>query len=105
MTSQAENTRDRIRELVRQVLDSVPADESTATPDVAPEHFVVNSMKTAVEREFDRDESSKSLITEDDLRGLDSGARVRVSESARVTPLASDIVNDKHIRLIRKQAR
>lgn len=105
MASQTEHTRDRIRELVRQVLESVPVDDASATADVAPEHVVVNSMKASVEREFDRDESSKSLITEDDLRGLDHGARVRISESAKFTPLAADIVNERQIRLIRKLPR
>ncbi|MBV9241193.1 MAG: ribose 5-phosphate isomerase B [Acidobacteria bacterium] len=56
-------------------------------------------------REWDRDESAKSLITEDDLRGLDEGARVRVAENAKFTSLAEDIVKDRQIELIRKTAR
>jgi ribose 5-phosphate isomerase B len=45
------------------------------------------------------------LITEDDLRGLPDGAKVRVAENVRFTPLANDIVRDKNIELIRKQGR
>jgi ribose 5-phosphate isomerase B len=70
-----------------------------------PEHLVVNSLKEKRDREYDRDESSKSLITEDDLRGLEQGARIRVGANARFTPLASDIIAEKNFELIRKQPR
>lgn len=70
-----------------------------------PEHVVVNSLREKLGREFDRDESAKSLITEDDLRGLDPGSKVRIAENAKLTPLAADIVSEKHIELIRKQPR
>jgi ribose 5-phosphate isomerase B len=105
MAAQSQETRDRVRELVRQVLESVPVEDETSSPDQAPEHVVVNSMREKAEREFDRDESAKSLITEDDLRGLEPGARVRISENAKFTPLASDIVNDRGIVLLRKKPR
>ncbi|HVF31048.1 MAG TPA: RpiB/LacA/LacB family sugar-phosphate isomerase [Pyrinomonadaceae bacterium] len=105
MSSESASTRDRVRALVREILDSVPAEEPPVSPDRNPEHVVVNSLREKAEREYDRDESSKSLITEDDLRGLDAGSRVRVSENAKFTPLASDIVNDKQIVLIRKKPR
>ena len=105
MSSEPANTRERVRALVREVLESVPAEEPVETPDKAPEHLVVNSLREKAEREFDRDESSKSLITEDDLRGLEAGARVRISENAKFTPLAHDIVADRQIVLIRKKPR
>jgi ribose 5-phosphate isomerase B len=107
MSSDAANTRDRVRALVREILDSVPPEASPApvSADRPPEHLVVNSLREKAEREYDRDESSKSLITEDDLRGLEIGSRVRVSETAKFTPLASDIVSDKKIILIRKKSR
>lgn len=106
MPSDAATSRDRVRALVREILDSTPSEEPTvASADVTPEHVVVNSLREKAEREFDRDESSKSLITEDDLRGLDEGARVRVSESAKFTPLAHDIVADKKIVLVKKTSR
>ncbi|MBL8123285.1 MAG: ribose 5-phosphate isomerase B [Pyrinomonadaceae bacterium] len=98
-----QNTREKVRELVREVLSSVPDDAAEARHE--PEHVIVNSLRERTEREWDRDESAKLLITEDDLRGLDSGSRVRVSADAKFTPLASDIVSDKHLVLIRKESR
>lgn len=106
MAVQSDETRDRVRALVRQVLESVPVEEEkTTSKDHAPEHLVVNSLREKSEREYDRDESAKSLITEDDLRGLDPGSRVRISEAAKFTPLAADIVSEKGITLIRKTSR
>ena len=99
-------TRDRVRELVKQVLATVPTeDEPAAAAESFPQRVVVNSLQDKIDKEFDRDESAKSLITEDDLRGLDAGARLRVSETARFTPLAADIVGEKGIVLVKKQAR
>lgn len=113
------DTRERVRELVKQVLASVPEIEETALPEINlqkpekasltenifPQRLVVNSLKDEIGKEFDRDESAKSLITEDDLRGLDFGARLRVSDDARFTPLANDIIQEKAIVLIRKSSR
>ena len=100
------STRDRVRAMVREVLSSVPPEpESISGSEHKPEHVVVNSLKEKREKEYDRDESSKSLITEDDLRGLDHGSRVRVGPNAKFTPLAADIVSEKGIELIRKQPR
>lgn len=105
MSSDSATTRDRVRALVKEILDSVPAAAEPASADKAPEHLVVNSLREKTERDYDRDESAKELITEDDLRGLESGDRVRISETAKFTPLASDIVSEKGIELIRKKAR
>ncbi len=107
MSETSTETRDRIRALVRQVLATVPeqADAKGATPAAAPEHVVVNSLKDKVGKAFDRDESSKMLITEDDLRGLEPGSRLRVAENAKFTALASDIVADRKIELIKKESR
>ncbi len=99
-----QETRERVRELVRQILKSVPSDPQTPAP-TGPEHVIVNSLKEKINRGFDRDESSKSLITEDDLRGLETGSRVRIAHMAKLTPLAQDIVNEKQIVLIKKQVR
>lgn len=101
MQSTTENTREKVRALVREVLKNVPTEPETHEP----EHVIVNSLRETATREFDRDESSKSLITEDDLRGLDHGARLRVAQNAKFTPLASDIVGEKQIVLIRKESR
>jgi ribose 5-phosphate isomerase B len=54
---------------------------------------------------FARDESSKTVITEDDVRGLEEGARLRVAEGARLTPLAADIVRERRIELVRRPSR
>ena len=101
-------TRDRVRELVRQVLETVPVEDDKqdkTASDFTPEHVVVNSLQDKLGKEYDRDESSKSLITEDDLRGLESGSKVRVAANAKLTPLALDIVSDRQIELIRKEPR
>lgn len=77
---------------------------STAAPEF-PEHVVVNSMRDQMNREYDRDESAKGLITEDDLRGLEAGARIRIDANARFTPLASDLITERNIKLIPKEPR
>jgi len=96
-------TRDRVRELVKQVLATVPTEEEPA--ENFPQRVVVNSLRDRIGKEFDRDESAKNLITEDDLRGLEAGAKLRVSETAKFTPLARDIVSEKGIELVKKSSR
>jgi ribose 5-phosphate isomerase B len=96
--------RERVQKLVREILSRFPQDDETPG-DPEPEHVVVNSIKDKLEREFDRDESSKSLITEDELRGLEPGSRLRVARSAKFTPLASDLVSERNIALIIKDER
>ncbi len=100
-------TRDRVRALVRQVLATVPTEgEQQQSVGAAPvEHVIVNSLRDKIGKPFDRDESSKSLLTEDDLRGLESGSRLRVAANVKFTALAQDIVNDRNIELIRKESR
>ena len=96
-----DETRDRIRALVRDVLEKAgPASETTSTRFVntIPEIDTANSGVT-------RDESSKSVITEDDVRGLDEGAVLRIGEDARLTPLAADIINERKIQLVRRNSR
>lgn len=107
MADVTNETRDKVRELVRQVLASVPTEgEGSSKPSsVQVEHVVVNSLQDKLGKEFDRDESAKTLITEDDLRGLEPGSKVRIAENARFTSLAEDVVNDLGLELIRKQPR
>ena len=52
-----------------------------------------------------RDESSKSIITEDDVRGLEPGAVLRIGQEAKLTPLAADIVSERGIQIVRRAAR
>lgn len=108
--SEEKEARDRVRALVKQVLESVPLENeekvSAREPEKSfPQRVVVNSLQNKIDKEYDRDESAKNLITEDDLRGLDAGARLRVSENAKYTPLASDIIQEKNIVLIKKSER
>lgn len=105
MSLQNPETREKVRELVRQVLRSVPVETEPPPPPEFPVRVQVNSIRERAVREFDRDESAKMLITEDDLRGLDVGARVRIAQNARFTPLAQDIVAERRIELIRKTPR
>jgi ribose 5-phosphate isomerase B len=140
-----QSTRDRVRALVREVLNNaLPADETaeTAAPlsagqpaapsstsaapaspaanapgspasSVAPAspsgqvRVVPVAPATTVSDEppVARDESAKAVITEDDVRGLETGARLRIAEGARLTPLAADIVRERGIELVRRAPR
>ena len=104
MPLEDQKTRENVRELVRQILRTVPT-EAEPTAEEYPKRVVVNSLRDKVTAEYDRDESAKSLITEDDLRGLERDARVRIGTHAKLTPLAQDIVAEKGIELIRKKPR
>lgn len=105
--AEKDETRNRVRELVKQILATVPTEDEKAEtpPEIFPQRVVVNSLKEEIGKEFDRDESAKNLIAEDDLRGLDFGAKLRVAENAKFTPLAEDIVREKRIVLIVKSSR
>jgi len=122
-----QSTRDRVRALVREVLENAaPAEEgegravsTNATGDAPPSEpraqtteqpraRVVNvaaGEPAQTEKEYARDESSKTVITETDVRGLAEGSRLRVAEGARLTPLAADIVRERRIELVRRAPR
>lgn len=117
-----ESARDRVRALVREVLENAapaeeeggaarPSSEPRAEAGSPPLARVVNVAPAAVEKpavaekDYDHDESSKTVITEDDVRGLTEGARLRVAEGARLTPLAADIVRERRIELVRRVPR
>lgn len=104
--------RDRIRALVRDILSRVPEAEAQAGDISEPQtpagsRFVdtISSDASTSATSVTRDESSKMVITEDDVRGLEPGAVLRIAEGARLTPLAADIVNDKRIELVRRAPR
>jgi|SRR5918911_2010063 ribose 5-phosphate isomerase B len=110
--------RDRVRALVRDVLaNALPAEEETSgasassaqpqTSSPTPTRFINTAPEetSASQKEFARDESSKMVITEDDVRGLEEGSRLRVAEGARLTPLAADIVRERRIELVRRVPR
>src|ERR1700756_3332613 len=103
-----EATRDRVRALLRDVLSkAMPSDSDvnvggTPKPTMAGGSPPLNSQTGAA---LTRDESAKLVITEDDVRGLERGAVLRIAENARLTPLASDIVNDRGIEIVRRVPR
>ncbi|HEX8115896.1 MAG TPA: ribose 5-phosphate isomerase B [Pyrinomonadaceae bacterium] len=113
-----ESARDRVRALVREVLqNAAPAEEESGAPRTSPAPppplaRVVNVAPAAaekrpagVEKDYTHDESSKTVLTEDDVRGLPEGSRLRVAETARLTPLAADIVRERRIELVRRTPR
>src|ERR1041385_5471157 len=104
-----EATRDRVRALVRDVL-------SKTMPDAAPEATPSSSSPSAgsvlssnpapqTSLTVTRDESAKLVITEDDVRGLERGAVLRIAENARLTPLAADIINERGIEIVKRVSR
>jgi ribose 5-phosphate isomerase B len=106
------STRDRIRALVRDVLDKSMPPDAAGGPDPAavqtPSRFintVPQTPDTSSEANTTRDESSKTVITEDDVRDLADGAVLRIAEGARLTPLAADIVSAKKIEIVRRVPR
>ena len=94
--------REQIKRLVREALGS--SGEESAVPNPI-EHVKVNSIRDDVEKKWDRDESSKNLLTESDLQGLDFRSSVRVAPNVQLTPLAKDLVNSKELELIPKETR
>jgi ribose 5-phosphate isomerase B len=122
-----QSTRDRVRALVREVLENAaPAEEeeSRAVASRAPGDATASESRTQSNeqplarvvnvasdepaqtgKEYARDESSKTVITETDVRGLAEGSRLRVAEGARLTPLAADIVRERRIELVRRTPR
>jgi ribose 5-phosphate isomerase B len=119
---EGDSTRDRVRALVRDVLkNAAPADEpesgasthaaqTTARVEAPSRARVVDvapaeSREQQPARDYTHDESSKNVITEDDVRSLPEGARLRVAEGARLTPLAADIVRERRVELVRRPPR
>jgi ribose 5-phosphate isomerase B len=98
-------TRDRVRALVRQVLENTPVADDEQPEEPKTKFVSVATQTEEIEKDFDRDESAKSLITEDDLRGLIEGSRLRVAENARFTPLAFDLIQEKRIEVVKKTSR
>ena len=96
-----DSARDRVRALVREVL----AKAAPAEAEQAPTRFVNTVSETTTQSTVTRDESAKSIITEDDVRGLEPGAVLRIGEDARLTPLAADIVNERKIEIVRRTSR
>ncbi len=98
------STRDRIRALVRDVLDKALPEEVASKSPTTPSRFI-DTAPTAASQTNIIDESSKTVITEDDVRDLERGAVLRIAEGARLTPLAADIVSEKGIEIVRRVPR
>lgn len=98
-------TRDRIRTLVRDVLDKALPEEAASTPPTTSSRFIDTAPSPTSGATPTTDESSKTIITEDDVRDLAAGSVLRIAEGARLTPLASDIVSEKRIQIVRRVPR
>lgn len=101
-----DDARDRVRALVREVLaKAAPENTQNAEAQPTPTRFVNTVSESNTQPAVTRDESAKSVITEDDVRGLETGAVLRIGEDARLTPLAADIVNERKIEIVRRASR
>src|SRR5262249_38303613 len=101
--------RDRIRALVRDVLSKVPDAQGSETEtsfvaSTSTSRFI-DVIPEQAEPNVTRDESSKTIITEDDVRGLANRSVLRIAEGARLTPRAADIVREKQIEIVRRTSR
>ncbi len=103
------STRDRVRALVREVLASaIPESEDSknaGNPSSTSGRFINTAPESPTQLGVTRDESAKSMITEDDLRGLEPGSVLIIGEGARLTPLAADIVGEKKVQIVRRTSR
>jgi len=101
-------TRDRIRALVRDVLENALPEGANADPGPAPKatRFIDTAPEpAAAPGKTVHDESSKNVITEDDLRELPNGSILQVAQGARFTSLAADLVSAKGIEVVRRATR
>ncbi len=81
-----EQSREKVRELVREALTSQIGGAARNKPDT----------ETLSEP---LDESAKSVITEADIRGIDQGVALLIREDAIVTPAAKDLIAERGIEL------
>ena len=88
---------------MRDVLSKTIPDESQTVSSISP--AAPASAIKSTNQTVTRDESAKLVITEDDVRGLERGAVLRIAENARLTPLAADIVTERGIEIVRRVSR
>ncbi|HEX9629638.1 MAG TPA: RpiB/LacA/LacB family sugar-phosphate isomerase, partial [Pyrinomonadaceae bacterium] len=98
-------TRDRIRALVRDVLGKAIPNDAASGSSSTSSRFIDTAPAPSSSATVTADESSKTVITEDDVRDLAGGSVLRIAEGARLTPLAADIVSEKHIQIVRRAPR
>lgn len=100
------SNRDRIRALVRDVVDKAASEIDPSLSSSTSSRFIDTVPQSSPsETAVTRDESTKAVITEDDVRDLEPGAILRVAEGVRLTPLASDIVSERKIEIVRRASR
>ena len=100
-----DSTRDRVRALVREVLAKAAPEVVTEAPSNVTRFVDTLPVTSDSQSEITRDESSKVIITEDDVRGLETGSVLRIGEQTRLTPLAADIVSERGIQIVRRASR
>ena len=100
-----DETRDRVRALVREVLAKAAPEVVTEAPSNVTRFVDTLPATSDSQSEITRDESSKVIITEDDVRGLEAGSVLRIGEKTRLTPLAADIVSERGIQIVRRASR
>jgi len=102
-----DSTRDRVRALVREVLSRASPETPAPTnpSQTVPSRFINTAPEPSTPTTKAHDESSKNVITEDDVRGLEAGSVLRIAEGARLTPLAADIISEKKIEIVRRVPR
>ena len=107
-----DETRDRVRALVREVLSRATEtpgqanpSQSTTPSQTVPSRFINTTPEVSTSGKQTRDESSKAVITEDDVRDVEPGSVLRIAEGARLTPLAADIISEKKIEIVRRASR
>jgi ribose 5-phosphate isomerase B len=103
-----EATRDRVRALVREVLSKALPENAEVNPAShsypVQSRFINTVSESPTQPSVTRDESSKGVITEDDVRGMEPGSVLRIAEGARLTPLAADIVSEKRIEIVKRSS-
>jgi ribose 5-phosphate isomerase B len=103
-----EVTRDRVRALVREVLSKALPENAEVNPAShsypVESRFINTVSESPTQPSVMRDESSKGVITEDDVRGMEPGSVLRIAEGARLTPLAADIVSEKRIEIVKRSS-
>lgn len=106
---QDDSKRERIYALVRDAVTETisgnvapPSNESAKSTAF---DIPTASDKPVVQQAAMRDESAKTILTEADVRDLEHGASLRVAANVKLTPLASDIINERKINLVTRESR
>ncbi len=80
-------SRDRIRALVRDVLDKALPEEAASASSTTSSRFIDTAPAASSPTNVTADESSKTVITEDDVRDLAAGSVLRIAEGRSLPTL------------------